>query len=82
MLSSGILSSVPVQMETLQAAVELRHIPDAAAVDAVGVVIGGVVEQAVGIRDLGKALFRVGGDQQAALLLPVAASMVTLLMTS
>ena len=48
----------------IQAAVELSHIPDAAAVDAVGVVIGGVVEQAVGIRDLGKALFRVGGDQQ------------------
>ena len=48
----------------IQPTVVLRHIPDTAAVDAVGVVIGGVVEQAVGIRDLGKTLFRVGGDQQ------------------
>ena len=48
----------------IQAVVVLHHIPDAAAVDAVRIAVSRVVEQAVGICDLGKALFRVGGDQQ------------------
>ena len=48
----------------IQAVVVLHHIPDAAAVDAVGIAVSRVVEQALGICDLGKALLRVGGDQQ------------------
>ena len=48
----------------IQAVVVLHHIPDAAAVDAVGIAVSRVVEQAFGICDLGKALLRVGGDQQ------------------
>ena len=66
----------------IQAVVVLHHIPDTAAVDAVAVVVGRVVEQGVRICDLSKALLGVGRDQQGALLLPVVLSMVTLLMTS
>ena len=47
----------------IQMAVVLHHIPDGAAVDAVLIVVSGVVEQVLRVGDLGEALLRVGGDQ-------------------